>query len=674
MEDLKHWEIKADESRGIFWLIINKEGSSVNSINRSVLKELETVLDSLVNDKKFNAVVIRSGKKTGFVAGADLQQLSDLESSTAIDVAKDMIAMGQRVFNKLEALEHTTISLIEGFCLGGGLEMALACDYRIARDDDKTKLGLPEIMLGIHPGWGGTVRLPKLTGITAAMGLILTGRAVSAKAAKKMGFVDAVVPDRHLDAAVTDFVTRKPKKAGESRLQKLLQSEIARPALSWILKRKTASKVKKEHYPAPFSVISTWRKYGCYNEKSLYHEMQSFENMLSTGTAKNLLRVFGLREKLKSLAKNADVDIKHVHVIGAGVMGGDIAAWCALRGYRVTLQDQNVEAIATSFKRAGKLFTKKLKQKHKIQAAKDRLAPDVAGLGVSVADVVIEAIVENKEIKSNLFAELETKAKPTAILATNTSTIPLRDIGEKMSNPNRLVGIHFFNPVPMMPLVEVVHENETEQDVVDAALAFVGKIDKLPLPVKSAPGFLVNRVLVPYLLESVSLYEEGVPPAVIDKVAVDFGMPMGPVELADTVGLDVCKAAAQGLGESVPKVVDALIAAGHLGKKTGQGFYKYKKGKAVKNKSDYSQQGTKDMTDRMVMRMINESVACLREGIVADKDLLDAGMIFGTGFAPFRGGPMQYVTDEEVKNIRERLEALAMRYGDRFVADEGWAA
>lgn len=674
MEDLKHWKIDTDESKGIFWLVIDRDGSSVNSINRSVLKELEGILDSLVNDRKFSTVVIKSGKDSGFVAGADLQQLSDLDSITAIDVAKDMIAMGQRVFNKLEALEHTTIALIDGFCLGGGLEMALACDYRIACDSDKTKLGLPEILLGIHPGWGGTVRLPKLTGILSAMDLMLSGRSVSARAAKKMGIVDAVISERYINAAITDFASRKPKKSRESALKKLLQSDLVRPAIASILRSKVSKKVKQDHYPAPFSVISTWKKYGCYNDKSLYHEMQSFENMLSTSTAKNLLRVFKLREKLKSLAKSSDVEIKHVHVIGAGVMGGDIAAWCALRGYRVTLQDQNVEAIAASFKRAGKLFTKKLKVQHKIQSAKDRLMPDVSGLGAGVADVIIEAIVENKEIKSNLFSELEAKAKPNAILATNTSTIPLRDISSKMQNPNRLVGIHFFNPVPMMPLVEVVHDEDTQATVVDAALSFVGKIDKLPLPVRSAPGFLVNRVLVPYLLESVSLYEEGVPPAVIDKIAVDFGMPMGPVELADTVGLDVCKAAAQGLGESLPKVVDALIAAGHLGKKTGQGFYKYKNGKPVKSKSDYSQKGSKDMADRMIMRMINESVACLREGIVSDKDLLDAGMIFGTGFAPFRGGPMQYVSDEEVKNIRERLDALAMRYGDRFAADEGWAA
>lgn len=489
MDDLKHWKIELNESKGIFWLIFDKNGSSVNSVNREVIRELESIIDSISDDKRITAVVLKSGKSSGFIAGADLQQLGDMDDSIALDVAKDMISMGQRVLNKLESLKHTTIALIDGFCLGGGLEFALACDYRIAHDNDKTRFGLPEILLGFHPGWGGTVRLPKLIGPLAAMDLILSGRTISARVAKKMGIVDAVLADRYLLSAVDDYLLRKPKKKSETRIQKLLQKDFARPIVAMLLEKKVSKKVSKRHYPAPFSVISTWKQHGCYHSKSLYYEMQSFEKMISTSTARNLLRVYLLREKLKNLAKKTGASVKHVHVVGAGVMGGDIAAWCALRGLKVTLQDQNVNAIASSFKRAGKLFTKKLKLKHKIQAAKDRFIPDVSGLGACVADVIIEAIIENKEIKSNLFSELEAKAKPSAILATNTSTIPLKDIGEKMKDTNRLVGIHFFNPVSQMPLVEVVHDEDTHPEVVDAALSFVGKIDKLPLPVKVHQDF-----------------------------------------------------------------------------------------------------------------------------------------------------------------------------------------
>jgi 3-hydroxyacyl-CoA dehydrogenase/enoyl-CoA hydratase/3-hydroxybutyryl-CoA epimerase len=386
--------------------------------------------------------------------------------------------------------------------------------------------------------------------------------------------------------------------------------------------------------------------------------------------------LFFLQERIKGIGKRTHLDARHVHVIGAGVMGGDIAAWCALRGLRVTLQDRRAENIAKVIKRAHGLFTKSLKVPRLVQAAMDRLIPDLEGLGAARADVVIEAIFENIEAKQNLFRELETKVRADAIIATNTSSIPLQVIGEALRHPERLVGLHFFNPVAKMQLVEIVHGPDTDDKVANAAAGFAHAIGRLPVSVTSTPGFLVNRVLMPYLIEAVVLESEGVPAAVIDKAALNFGMPMGPIQLADTVGLDICLSVAeilsQAMGGTVPPRLRELVGSGYLGRKSGRGFYAYKDDKPVIPRLDPGYSPPQDLTDRLMFRMLNECVACLRENVVEDHDLLDAGVIFGTGFAPFRGGPIHYLKQIGVDVMHKRLKDLAVRYGDRFRDDAGW--
>ncbi len=407
----------------------------------------------------------------------------------------------------------------------------------------------------------------------------------------------------------------------------------------------------------------------------LAQEAHSVAELVTGSTAQNLIRVFFLQEKMKGLGKDSDFRAAHVHVVGAGVMGGDIAAWCALRGLQVTLQDQAPERLAPALKRAHALFSKRLREPRLVRAAMDRLMPDIQGLGVAKADVIVEAIFENAEAKRELYRGLEPRMKPEAVLATNTSSIPLEELEQALARPARLVGLHFFNPVAKMQLVEIVHGRDTDSAVVAQATRFARQIDRLPLPVKSSPGFLVNRILMPYLLEAVLLESEGVPAEVIDHAAVAFGMPMGPIELADTVGLDICLSVAEILSRSldttVPPRLRSLVEAGRLGRKSGEGFYTYKKGKPQKARLKHDEMPA-DLSDRLVLSMLNEAVACLREGVVENEDLLDGGIIFGTGFAPFRGGPIHYLRSEGAARLRARLEALAHAHGERFAPDEGW--
>jgi 3-hydroxyacyl-CoA dehydrogenase/enoyl-CoA hydratase/3-hydroxybutyryl-CoA epimerase len=418
-------------------------------------------------------------------------------------------------------------------------------------------------------------------------------------------------------------------------------------------------------------MIDLWDAYADNPKKMLAEEARSVSELITGTTAQNLVRVFFLMEKLKSMGRGTDFSASHVHVIGAGIMGGDIAAWCALQGLNVTLQDREAKYIAPAVKRAHALFKKRLKQPHLIQNAMDRFMPDVNGTsGLKRADVVIEAIFENAEAKQGLFREIEPVIKPDALLATNTSSIPLEELNRVLSRPERLVGLHFFNPVAKMQLVEIVEASSTGEDEAERAKAFARRIDRLPLPVKSTPGFLVNRVLMPYLLEAVSMIEEGISPAAIDRAAVDFGMPMGPVLLADTVGLDICLHVAEiiskGLNITIPGRLRELVKKGRLGRKSGQGFYTYKKGKQIIPGIKSSPASAADLTDRLILRMVNEAAACLNEGVVKDADLLDAGIIFGTGFAPFRGGPLNYQRTEGIYNMRDRLEELEEHYGKRF--------
>lgn len=671
MNNYQHWNVTLDADK-IFWLGIARQDATVNTINDAVLDELNIILQDVAKQSDAKGLIIHSLKEKGFIAGADVKTFTELADSTKLI---EFLRKGQTVFSRLEALPIPTLAMIDGFCMGGGLELALACDYRVASDSKDTRLGLPEVMLGIHPGWGGTVRLPRLIGgFDALSKVILTGAGIAAKKAKHIGFVDAVVPLRQLKRAAIHFIMNKPAKHKAGIIPSMTNQRWIRNLLANLMRRKVASKVMKAHYPAPYAIIDLWEKESSFDERAYLKEIDSIEQLVTQNTtASNLIRAFLLRERMKGFAKHSDFKAQHVHVIGAGVMGGDIAAWCALRGIHVTLQDQSYERIAPAIARAQTLFKKKLRDPRLIRAAADNLIPDPQGFGVSRADVIIEAVFENLEIKQSLMKTIEARAKAGAIIATNTSSIPLDEISESMKKPQRLVGIHFFNPVSKMELVEVVRSSKTSEQTAHAACAFVNQIGRLPLPVKSSPGFLVNRVLMPYLMECVQLLEEGFSAESIDDAARTFGMMMGPVELADTVGMDVCLAVAKNLtahfGGTVPNRLIELVNSGKLGKKTGQGFYRYKDGKPIKQTVTANEKST-EIGNRLILRMVNESAACLREGVVEDADLLDAGMIFGTGFAPFRGGPMHYASQFGHDKLNQLFAELETEHGERFKADE----
>lgn len=669
----KNWRLETDPDQ-VLWLYFDKADASVNTVNRAVMEELSTIIDTLVNDTTHKGVILASGKKTGFIAGADISQFTKFKD---IDEATAVLTLGQHILNKLEALKMPTVAMIDGFCLGGGLEIALACRYRVAEESGKTRLGLPEVKLGIHPGWGGTVRLPRLIGGPQALNMILSGHTVSGKAAAKLGFVDVAVPRRQLVRAAKYYILQHPPVHKSTMVQGLTNNKLARQAISHFIRKQLQKKVNPLHYPAPFHVVDNWEHIGVEGNEAYEREAKSCGKLFFTDTCHNLVRVFFLQDRLKSLAKETTFKPQHIHVIGAGTMGGDIAAWCALQGMTVTLQDLEPRFIAPAIKRAYKLFKDKLKERNLIQKAMDNLIPDVSGHGISKADIIIEAVVEDLAIKQSTFKMIEARAKPGAILATNTSSIPLDEINTVLHQPERLVGIHYFNPVAKMQLVEVVKGDRTSQEILDKAMAFVRKIDRLPLPVKSSPGFLVNRILMPYLLEAMELLKEGVPMTAIDKAMKDFGMPMGPITLADTVGLDVCLSVAKHLGKyfntPVPPRLIELVEQRKLGRKTGEGFYKYdKSGKQIKPEEPPYDKPLEDISNRLVLRMLNESFACLREGVVADGDLLDAGMIFGTGFAPFRGGPIHYAKSQGVHELYEQFVKQQAERGEKAEVTQSW--
>jgi len=668
----KHFQLKQDDT-GISWLVMDKADSKVNILSTEVMEELDHQL-ILAAQQHPKGLVIASAKSTGFIAGADVKAFARIRNKTS---AKKLINRGHDIFNRIASLPFPTVAMIHGHCLGGGLELALACDYRVASDDLKTRLGLPEVQLGIFPGFGGTVRSVQKLGHLKAMELMLSGRQLSARAAKSIGLVDYAGPERQLHNAAHELIMQQPPVFKPSWTQQLAGTWPVRPLMAAALRKQVAKKVNPQHYPAPYRLIDHWQKTAGQPLAMYASEASTVSELITSDTAQNLIRVFMLQDRLKSLASRSDLNPQHVHVVGGGVMGGDIAAWCALKGMRVTLQDRAPETISQAIQRAHALFKKKLRNPYLYRAASDRLMGDHQGLGVSKADVVIEAIYEDVAAKQELYATLEPRLKPDAVLATNTSSIPLQFLSQQLADPHRLVGLHFFNPVAKMPLIEIVSTEYTDPAAAKKAAAFALHLGKLPLPVKSSPGFLVNRVLLPYLLEAVELMDEGVPALAIDQAAVNFGMPMGPVELADTVGLDICLSVAGKMADiihnQVPDSLSELVKKNHLGRKSGQGFYHWEKGKAAKPALSRSAEIPADLEDRLILRLVNESIACLREGVVSDEDLLDAGIIFGTGFAPFRGGPLHYVHEQGSKAVQKRLHGLEYKHGEHFHATEGWA-
>ena len=665
-----HW--RAETADGIVVLSFDRAGQSVNTLSQEVLLELDAIVERLSLDPP-KGLVIRSAKPAGFIAGADIREFQTFDAKGTV---ADALRRGQQVFQRLAELRCPTVAAIHGHCMGGGTELALACRHRVASNDPATRIALPEVKLGIYPGWGGSVRLPRLVGAPAAFDMMLTGRALSASAARAVGLVDKVVEPAMLTDAAIDLArrgTRRPLK--QRALAWLTDTWAARQILAPMLVKQVARKVRKEHYPAPFSLIETWRRTGGGVESLLAAERKSVTKLASTPTARNLVRVFFLQERLKGLG-GKDHGIARVHVVGAGVMGGDIAAWAAYKGFEVTLADREQRFVDAALVRAQALFEKRIKDPEKRPATAARLRGDVLHDGVTNADLVIEAIIEVADAKRTLYAELEPRLKPDALLTTNTSSIPLVELRTDLARPAQFAGLHYFNPVAQMPLVEIIRHDAIAEETERRLAAFCRAIDKLPVPVAGTPGFLVNRVLFPYMLEAMRAYADGIPGPVIDKAAVKFGMPMGPIELIDTVGLDVAASVgaelAPFLGLPIPEGLANKLDSGKRGKKDGQGFYTWEEGKPRKPEVPQDYKAPDDLEDRLILPLLNESVAALHDGVVADGDLLDAGVIFGTGFAPFRGGPIQYIRTVGADALLARLRALEATHGERFAPRPGW--
>jgi len=661
---LTHW--RQEEAGGVITIWLDSPGKSANLISAEVLRELDMLIDRAERARP-EALVLRSAKASGFAAGADIGEFDDLRGPEA----EARLSEGHGVLDRLEALSFPTVAVIHGHTLGGGLEVALACDHRIGVEG--LKAGFPEVRLGLHPGLGGTFRLTGLIDPLEAMQMMLTGSSAHDTKAKKLGIVDALVPERHVDAAVAAAIAGKLETDRGGVKASALRTGAARGIAAARMRTETEKRAPRAHYPAPFALIELWHQHGGDRREMQKAEIASFGSLLGSATAQNLIRVFHLRNRLKAAGRGED-GIAHVHVIGAGEMGAEIAAWCAINAKRVTLEDVALEPLGKAVKRAAKICRDKHLSGIETRDALDRMMPDPGGLGRARADLVIEAVPEKRDLKEKIYASLKGAMKDGAILASNTSSLQLGTLVDAAPEAARFAGLHFFNPVSKMQLVEVVSHPGAKADTLDRLAAFTAGIDRLPARVRDYPGFLVNRVLAPYLMEGIVMVDEGHDKEAIDRAALAFGMPMGPLTLADQVGLDICLEVGRSLRDTLDKPVaetpDWLakkVEAGETGRKAGKGIYDYDKGGAPEEPADEPDQA---LIDRLILPMCNAAVECLREGVAEDADTIDAAMIFGTGWAPFRGGPLHYARVRG--DVPDRLRDLAERHGERFAPDPGW--
>ena len=663
--------IKREQHDEVVTLTFDQENSVANVFNEDMFAELNDQLDYIENNQKsIRGVIFKSAKPSIFIAGADLKSFADDPTPERISY---LIKLGQDTFNRIEDLGITTVAAINGACLGGGYELALACDHRVATLDSSTKIGLPETMLGILPAWGGSTRLPRMIGIAGAMNIILAGKVVVPKLAYKYKMVDRVCHKENLDYVAKSYIHNGKKKYKKHTLNRF--------PLKYIAKSKATKNVLKTTggvYPAPLKAIDVMIKgLGVSRNESLKLEEKAFTELLNSDVASNLVNIFFLQERSKKTKSDKDFKVNKTAVIGAGVMGAGIAQWISSRGIKVLLKDIKSEFVANGIKTISKLYSaavkKRVMTKSEASSKLDNVTPITESLPMKTVDLVVEAAIEQLDIKQNLFAELETLVRDDTILATNTSALSIVDVAEKMEHKERVVGIHYFNPVHKMKLVEVVKGECTSEETVLKATQFVKKTGKLPVIVKDSPGFLVNRILMPYLIEAVHLANGGNDIEHTDKLLRKFGMPMGPFRLIDEVGGDVCQHVADDLLNRLntkfpnSSLLRRMIEEGNLGKKSGQGFYKYSKGKSngacdvPRNSTFRLQCENEEIVDRLILIMINEAVRCLEEEVVASPKDVDFGMIMGTGWAPFRGGPIRYLDSVGSKKIAERLQELAKK-------------
>ena len=663
--------IKREQHDEVVTIIFDQENSSANVFNENMFAELDEQLTFIENNQKdFRGVIFKSAKPSIFIAGADLKSFADDPTPERISY---LIKLGQQIFDRIENLCIPTVAAINGACVGGGYELALACDHRVATLDSSTKIGLPETMLGILPAWGGSTRLPRMIGIANAMNIILGGKVVVPKLAYKYKMVDKLVYKEYLDSAAKSLLHNGKKKYKKHTLNRF--------PLKYIAKSKAIKNVMKLTggvYPAPLKAIDVMiNGLGVSHQESLKLEEQAFAELLTSDVANNLVNIFFLQERSKKTKSDKDFKVTNTAVIGAGVMGAGIAQWISSRGIKVLLKDIKPEFVAKGIASINKLYSaavkKRVMTKSDASSKFDNVTPITESIPMKNIDLVVEAAIEQLEIKQDLFAELETLVRDDTILATNTSALSIVDVAEKMQHKERVVGIHYFNPVHKMKLVEVVRGECTSEETILKATQFVKKTGKLPVIVKDSPGFLVNRILMPYLIEAVNLANHGINIEHTDKLLRKFGMPMGPFRLIDEVGGDVCQHVADDLLNRLEtkfpnsNLLRRMIEEGNLGKKTGQGFYKYNKGKSngvcdvpVNDNFNINCEN-EEIVDRLILIMVNEAVRCLQEKVVESPKDVDFGMIMGTGWAPFRGGPISYCDNLGADEVVKKLNKLATK-------------
>ncbi|MEO6847323.1 MAG: 3-hydroxyacyl-CoA dehydrogenase NAD-binding domain-containing protein [Chthoniobacterales bacterium] len=658
----------------VITVTFDRPESSVNIFDSPTLLELEKVILSLENHEGLKGVIFQSAKPSVFIAGADLKEIRSAQNR------RELVERGQRIFAKIAALRCVTVAAIHGACAGGGYELTLACDYRVASRSKETMIGLPEVQLGIIPAWGGSTRLPRLIGLSRALGIILAGTLFPPEKAFKLKMVDALTSRERMGELALKYVSRGKRKSGFSIFEMAIAPIVARIA------RKRVIQKTRGNYPAPLKAIEVVCKgIGKSIDESLILEQDAIVELADTETCQNLIRIFFLREKVRHQKVSDTLPITNAAVVGAGVMGAGIAQWFSSKNLHVILRDVAADPLGKGLMHIAKLYQQAVKRRlmsrTEAQAGMDRIFPSENECPLSSVDIIMEAAVEKMALKKELFQRLEKVSSPDALLATNTSALSISEIAEGLKYPERMVGIHFFNPVHRMKLVEVVRGKNSSEEAVSRATAFALRVGKLPVVVNDRPGFLVNRILMPYLMEAAILFEQGVSAKEIDDAMLDFGMPMGPLRLLDEVGLDVAADVAQTLCEAfpdrfqMPQLLEKMLKIGWKGKKSGTGFYHHSKGGAKVNQETtryqtnaFSVLSREELQQRMVLLMINEAARCLEEEVVSDRGDVDFAMIFGTGFAPFRGGPLRYADSLGTERIITYLKNFELNGGARYHA------
>ena len=666
-------------------LTLDHPDSGANVFDATALRALARHLDQLETTEDLRGLILHSAKRDFFSAGADIQQFHDTHDEESI---RRLVREGQQLFHRVSLLPVPTVSAIHGACVGGGCEISLACDYRLASRGKRTKIGLPEIKLGILPGWGGCVRLPRVVGAPAALDMILGGKTWPAPLARKRGLVDQCVPREHLLRIAREWIAK-----GKRRPRRLWRRN--NPVVTAIARRRALAGIQRRtggHYPAPPLALDTVLDGLRTNvDAALKLEEDAIVHLAQTLVSRNLVRLFFLQESAKKLRVGNERGrrTEHIAVIGAGVMGAGIAQWSSARGFAVMLQDVATEPLARGMKTIEGLYEQAVKRRVLARAEArdglDRVTPVAGTPSLANCDFIIEAAVERLDVKKRIFADLEQRCGERTVLGTNTSALSITEIAADLADPGRVVGLHYFNPVHRMQLVEIVRGEQTRPETAAQAVRFAQDSGKLPVVVRDRPGFLVNRVLVPYLMEAGRLVERGVTVGAIDQAMLDFGMPMGPLRVLDEIGLDVADHVGRFFADTfpdrvrLPAALAALLQRGDRGRKTGRGFYVHGSGRDRPTPADTEALAEGERLERcdadalrgrLVGLLVNEAARCVEEGVVDGAAEVDLGLVFGAGFAPFRGGPLRHADQVGPARIASDLERLADREGAAFAPCE----